>query len=54
MSTKVLVVGASGYIGDGVARAFRRAGYRVYGLTRDSSKADYFIQNEIIPVIGYV
>jgi len=52
MSTSVLVVGATGYIGDGIARAFRRAGYRVYGLTRHESTASYLLENEIIPIVG--
>lgn len=51
---KVLVVGASGYIGEGVARAFRRAGYRVYGVVRkhDPKVWEHLLRNEITPVQG--
>ena len=47
----VLVLGATGYIGGGVARAFRREGAKVYGGTRSSEKAKGLIRDEIIPVI---
>lgn len=30
----VLVTGANGYIGNAVAKAFARAGWRTYGLVR--------------------
>jgi len=49
---KVVVVGVTGYIGKGVALAFRRAGYKVYGVVRDVKKANKLIQDEIIPIIG--
>jgi UDP-glucose 4-epimerase len=52
MSTQVFVVGASGYIGGGVAKSFRRAGYKVYGLVRDEKRAKELLKAEIIPVIG--
>jgi nucleoside-diphosphate-sugar epimerase len=54
MSTKVLVVGAAGYIGGGVARAFRRAGYLVYGLIRHESARDQLLREEIIPILGSI
>jgi len=38
MTTSVLVIGASGYIGASVAFALRRAGFRVYGLIRTKEK----------------
>jgi len=38
MATAVFVTGASGYIGQHVAIAFRNAGYRVYGLVRSQEK----------------
>jgi nucleoside-diphosphate-sugar epimerase len=38
MSTNVLVLGATGFVGLGVAAALRRAGYRVYGLVRSPAK----------------
>eukprot|EP01113_Clastostelium_recurvatum_P041330 TRINITY_DN6549_c0_g1_i2.p1 TRINITY_DN6549_c0_g1~~TRINITY_DN6549_c0_g1_i2.p1 ORF type:complete len:315 (-),score=61.19 TRINITY_DN6549_c0_g1_i2:108-1025(-) len=52
MSCSVLVIGAGGYIGEGVARAFRRAGYHVYGVTRSDKAADTLTRNEIVPVKG--
>eukprot|EP00026_Physarum_polycephalum_P012605 Phypoly_transcript_12928.p1 GENE.Phypoly_transcript_12928~~Phypoly_transcript_12928.p1 ORF type:complete len:313 (+),score=37.55 Phypoly_transcript_12928:152-1090(+) len=52
MPPSVLVIGASGYIGDGVARAFRRAGYLTYGVIRDEKQREHLVRNEIIPVIG--
>jgi len=51
MSSSVLVIGASGYIGKGVALAFRRAGYRVYGLIRNEQHANSLLQNEIEPIV---
>jgi len=48
----VLVIGAGGYIGEAVAVAFRRAGFKVYGLLRDEKKAKRLTCSEIIPVIG--
>jgi len=52
MSTSVLVLGATGYIGYGVAKAFRRAGYKVYGVTRTESSRDQLVADEIIPIIS--
>jgi len=52
MSTHVVVLGASGYIGEGVALAFRRAGYKVYAVFRNEKYISHFINHEIIPVIG--
>jgi nucleoside-diphosphate-sugar epimerase len=46
------ITGATGYIGANVARAFRRAGYAVLGLTRASAKAANLAAQEIVPVIG--
>jgi len=48
----VLIVGASGYIGLGAAIAFRRAGWRVFGLVRSEDKATELRKLEIIPLIG--
>jgi NADPH:quinone reductase-like Zn-dependent oxidoreductase len=41
MSTNVLVLGATGFIGLGVAAALRRAGYRVHGLVRSPAKVNH-------------
>jgi len=49
---KVLVLGATGNIGNGVARAFRRHGHVVYGLARTPEKANILAKQEILPVLG--
>ncbi|MCH7826759.1 MAG: NAD-dependent epimerase/dehydratase family protein [Bacteroidetes bacterium] len=49
---KVFVTGATGYIGFNVAKKFRQNGFKVYGLTHSTDKADKLYKNEIIPVIG--
>ena len=53
--SKVLVIGATGYIGRAVALSLLRSGYyTVYGLARNSEKAALLTSLEIIPVIGDV
>lgn len=49
---KVLVTGASGYIGNAVASAFARAGHEVHGLIRRAEVADALRRAEIQPVMG--
>jgi len=49
---QVFVTGATGYVGSSVATAFRRAGHRVWGLTRTEAKARWLEQHEIAPVVG--
>jgi len=49
---KVLVTGASGYIGFGVACALRRAGHEVYGLVRREAAKIQLQRAEIHPVTG--
>ncbi|EKM60369.1 uncharacterized protein PHACADRAFT_179692 [Phanerochaete carnosa HHB-10118-sp] len=49
---KVLVLGASGFIGLPAAQALVRAGHIVYGLTRSKEKAQQLAEEEIIPVVG--
>src|SRR2546422_11592203 len=49
---QVFVTGATGYVGWSVATAFRRAGHRVWGLTRSEAKARRLAQQEIEPVVG--
>lgn len=49
---KAFITGATGYIGFSVAKALRRAGHEVYGLTRNKNKAVTLKANEIHPVIG--
>lgn len=48
----VLVTGANGYIGNAVAKAFNRAGWKTYGLIRRGEDAPDLRQNEIYPIIG--
>ena len=52
MSSSVLVIGASGYIGLGVAIGFRRAGYGVYGLIRNGKHSTTLLQHEIEPIVA--
>ncbi|KAL6059790.1 Epimerase domain-containing protein [Balamuthia mandrillaris] len=52
MTTSVFVTGTTGFIGGGVARAFRQEGYRVYGLIRGTERVGQLLKDEIIPVIG--
>jgi UDP-glucose 4-epimerase len=52
MSSSVFVIGANGYIGRGVALAFRRAGYRVYGLIRNEQHSNDLLKNEIEPLVA--
>lgn len=52
VNMRVFVTGASGYIGNGVACAFRRAGHHVTGLVRSEKGADLLRRQEIVPVIG--
>ena len=49
---KVLVTGANGYIGHAVARAFVRAGWHTYGLTRQESSLANLRAEEITPILG--
>lgn len=49
---RVFVTGATGYIGNAVALAFRQAGHSVTGLTRSQEKGRDLKRNEIIPVVG--
>ncbi|KAJ7174171.1 hypothetical protein C8R43DRAFT_637355 [Mycena crocata] len=49
---KVLVLGATGFIGLPAAQALARAGHMVYGLARTQEKARALAADEIIPVIG--
>ncbi|KAI9720374.1 MAG: hypothetical protein M1812_002880 [Candelaria pacifica] len=50
---KVLILGATGYVGFGLAQALLRSGdYRVYGLARTAEKAKLLAKAEVIPVLG--
>jgi len=50
--SSVLIFGATGFIGNAVAKEFQRKGYRVYGLVRTEDKAKILRKQEIIPVIA--
>lgn len=49
---RVLVTGASGYIGYAVAKAFRAKGHQVYGLVRSQENGKMLSNEEITPIIG--
>ncbi|CCM04674.1 uncharacterized protein FIBRA_06860 [Fibroporia radiculosa] len=49
---KVLIIGASGFIGLPVAQAYVRAGHIVYGVTRSAAKAKQLAAEEIIPIVA--
>ncbi|KAF9388934.1 hypothetical protein CPB97_000128 [Podila verticillata] len=51
---KVLVIGASGYIGIRVIQHLRRADHIVYGASRSASNSAVLTENEAIPVVGTV
>ncbi|GAB7322846.1 hypothetical protein MBLNU13_g05410t1 [Cladosporium sp. NU13] len=51
---RVLVIGATGYIGQAVALALRKHSHIVYGLARDDAKGQLLARKEIIPIIGSV
>jgi nucleoside-diphosphate-sugar epimerase len=49
---RVFITGAAGYVGHGVARAFRAKGHTVYGLVRSEEDAHLLSLEEIWPVVG--
>lgn len=50
----VLVTGANGYLGNAVAKAFARAGWRTHGLVRREGAVGDLARNEIQPLVGPV
>ncbi|KAI9010639.1 nucleoside-diphosphate-sugar epimerase [Hyaloraphidium curvatum] len=46
------ITGANGFIGNAVAKAFRRAGWTTYGLIRRQEDAADLAMHEIYPIIG--
>ena len=48
----VLVTGANGYVGNAVAKAFARAGWRTYGLVRREGSVGDLARNEVQPLVG--
>ncbi|KAK4498970.1 hypothetical protein PRZ48_009481 [Zasmidium cellare] len=51
---RILILGATGYIGLATSLALRRNSHIVYGLARTPAKAQDLAKNEIIPIIGTV
>ncbi|KAH9936188.1 NAD(P)-binding protein [Fomitopsis serialis] len=49
---KVLIIGASGFIGLPISQALVRAGHIVYGVTRSDSKVRTLAAEEIIPIVA--
>lgn len=49
---RVFVTGASGYIGQVVAKTFRAKGHTVHGLVRSEEQAEELSLNEIWPILG--
>ncbi|RGB39651.1 hypothetical protein C1646_620013 [Rhizophagus diaphanus] len=49
---KVLVFGATGFIGFSVAQALARSGHETFGLYRKVEKTKELAKNEIFPVLG--
>jgi nucleoside-diphosphate-sugar epimerase len=52
MPRNVFITGVTGFIGSAVASRFANAGYNVYGLVRNESKAKELIGKEISPIFG--
>jgi len=49
---RVLVIGAGGFLGSGVARGLVRGGHEVHALARDAAKAQALRQRGYTPVAG--
>jgi nucleoside-diphosphate-sugar epimerase len=51
----VLIIGATGYIGQALTQSLVRSGnHRVYGLARTIAKGQALIREEVIPVLGSI
>ena len=51
--TRILLIGATGYVGQALAAELLRAGtFTVYGLARTEEKARQLAAKEIVPVLG--
>jgi nucleoside-diphosphate-sugar epimerase len=48
---KVVIFGATGFIGSSVAEAFVRSGHIAYGVSRSPSSAKELARKEIVPLI---
>ena len=51
---RILVLGATGFIGSALASSLLRSDHKVYGLARTPAKANQLARLEIIPVLGSV
>ena len=51
---RILILGATGYVGSALATTLLRSAHQVYGLARTASKANTLARLEIIPVLGSV
>ena len=51
---RILILGATGYIGSALASSLLRSDHTVYGLARTSSKVNQLARLEIIPILGSV
>ncbi|KAK6513940.1 hypothetical protein TWF506_008370 [Arthrobotrys conoides] len=49
---RILIFGASGFVGNPIAQALRRHGHIVYAVTRTEEKTIELSKQEIIPILG--
>lgn len=49
---KTIVIGATGYVGSAVARAFMARGHEIHGLARSAGNADTLRAMNVLPVAG--
>ena len=52
MSLKLLISGASGFIGNAVLQRFSHAGYKIFALSRSAENKEKFSKMEVKHVIG--
>ena len=52
MSERIFITGATGYLGSAIAKRLVRAGYEVYGLTRDPEHAASLAARGVHAVVG--
>jgi nucleoside-diphosphate-sugar epimerase len=54
LKMKVFVIGATGYVGSAIARAFKARNYEVAGLARNEAAAAALSRAEVEPVLGSI
>ncbi len=54
MSLRILVTGATGYLGGAIAMRLARAGHQVQGLTRSAERGTALVSLGVDPVIGHL